>query len=93
MEDLYSSFSAKARDQVTAFLTRLGYEERVWIDEFQAYYNTEKPSFFGVKEVGASMTLKEAKRKESDGMMMMGGGGKGKGRDDFSGKGGKGKRR
>ncbi len=52
MEELFFSYPEKTRDAITAFLTKLGYEERVWIDEFQAYYHTEKPSFFGIKDDG-----------------------------------------
>lgn len=49
VEDAWSSLDAKKRLNIETFLTKLGYPEDVWIDEFQAYYLTEKPNFFGIR--------------------------------------------
>jgi hypothetical protein len=62
MEDFFFSFDDKTRDSITSFLTKLGYEERVWIDEFQAYYTTEKPSFFGLKDTATAKVGGKGKR-------------------------------
>lgn len=37
------------REHITNFLKRLGYSQEVIIDEYQAYKNTEKPNFFGIR--------------------------------------------
>jgi len=37
------------KGKIIQFLTKLGYCEKVWIDEYQAYRYTEKPNFFGFK--------------------------------------------
>jgi mRNA-degrading endonuclease RelE of RelBE toxin-antitoxin system len=39
------------RNHITAFLKKLGYCDKVLIDEYQAYRYTEKNNFFGVKLV------------------------------------------
>jgi len=36
------------RDKIVAFLKRLGYCDKVLIDEYQAYRYTEKDNFFGL---------------------------------------------
>lgn len=46
---MWSKLDAKTRSHIEDFLRRLGYPEHVWLDEFQAYYMTEKPNFFGIK--------------------------------------------
>jgi hypothetical protein len=37
------------RDYIIAFLKRLGYSDKVLIDEYQAYRYTEADNFFGIK--------------------------------------------
>jgi len=37
------------RNKIIAFLKKLGYCDKVIIDEYQAYRYTEKDNFFGVK--------------------------------------------
>jgi hypothetical protein len=39
----------KKRDYITKFLKRLGYSDKVIMDEYQAYRYSEKPNFFGIK--------------------------------------------
>ena len=45
----WNDMDDKTRDKIEAFLVKLGYPENVIVDEFQAYYFTEKKNFFGVK--------------------------------------------
>lgn len=47
VEQLWHSFTDGFRHSVTTLLTRMKYPEQVWLDEFQAYYYTEKEGFFG----------------------------------------------
>ena len=37
------------RNQIIQFLKKLGYCDKVLIDEYQAYRYSEKPNFFGIK--------------------------------------------
>jgi hypothetical protein len=37
------------RDHIIKFLKKLGYSDKVLIDEYQAYRYTEKENFFGIK--------------------------------------------
>jgi hypothetical protein len=37
------------RMKITIFLKKLGYSDKVIIDEYQAYRYSEKPNFFGIK--------------------------------------------
>lgn len=46
---LWASFSEEQRQHITRFLTKLGYQEQVIVDEFQAYHNTEAPNFWGIR--------------------------------------------
>lgn len=39
--------SIRQREIIAAFLRQCGYPDEVFIDEFQAYYYTERPGFFG----------------------------------------------
>jgi hypothetical protein len=48
VQALWSNLGEKKRDQITSFLKKLGYSDQVLIDEFQAYYMTEKKNFFGM---------------------------------------------
>jgi len=45
----WSSLTADTRTKITLYLKRLGYSDKVIIDEYQAYRYTEKPNFFGFK--------------------------------------------
>ena len=45
----WKAFPSKIRTHITKFLTRLGYSDKVIIDEYQAYRYTEKSNFFGIK--------------------------------------------
>jgi hypothetical protein len=49
VEDAWFKMDARKRQHIEGFLSRLGYPEHVWIDEFQAYFFTEKPNFFGTR--------------------------------------------
>jgi hypothetical protein len=44
----WSSLEPRVRDHITTFLTRLGYSQKVLLDEYQAYKATEPRNFFGV---------------------------------------------
>jgi len=46
---LWNGLEHKKKAYIECFLKRLGYPQHVWLDEFQAYYMTEKPNFFGIK--------------------------------------------
>lgn len=43
---LWNSFSPTAKEKITAMLMKMKYAEEVLLDEFQAYYYTEKAGFF-----------------------------------------------
>lgn len=47
--DKWNNLDKKTQNHIVCFLKRLGYPDEVIIDEFQAYYMTEKHNFFGVK--------------------------------------------
>ncbi len=47
------------RNIITTFLKKLGYSEKVLIDEYQAYRYTEAPNFFGIR---LSNTVSESNR-------------------------------
>lgn len=47
-EEWYS-LSLKTQTHITEFLKKLGYPEKVHLDEFQAYRATEPENFFGVR--------------------------------------------
>jgi hypothetical protein len=38
----------KKKDHITTFLRKLGYSDKVIVDEYQAYRYSEKPNFFGI---------------------------------------------
>lgn len=41
--------AVEVRDYLTRFLKRLGYGDKVIIDEYQAYRYSEAPNFFGIR--------------------------------------------
>jgi hypothetical protein len=47
--DKWNNLDKKTQNHIISFLKRLGYPDEVLIDEFQAYYMTEKSNFFGVR--------------------------------------------
>jgi hypothetical protein len=49
VKQLWDSLTTKERDRITAMLVTMRYpnREEILLDEFQAYYFTEKPNFFG----------------------------------------------
>jgi hypothetical protein len=47
--DKWEIMDVKTRNHIVSFLKRLGYSDEVIIDEFQAYFMTEKDNFFGIK--------------------------------------------
>ena len=47
VQKMWDSFDSKYKSNVISMLKRMGYPEHVMIDEFQAYYFTEKSNFFG----------------------------------------------
>lgn len=47
MMNLWESLAPLTKRRIEDFLNRLGYPHNKHIDEFQAYYNTEKGNFFG----------------------------------------------
>lgn len=47
--DAWHGFSDAQRLHITKFLTKLGYDACVHIDEFQAYNNTEARNFWGIE--------------------------------------------
>lgn len=49
IKDLWESLTTKERDRITTLLLAMRYppREEILLDEFQAYYFTEKPNFFG----------------------------------------------
>ena len=44
----WDSMDSKKREYITTFLKKLGYSDKVIIDEYQAYRYSEKPNFFGI---------------------------------------------
>jgi hypothetical protein len=53
VEDLWSSFSCEDRTVIEKFLAKCGYHKDMFLDEFQAYWFTEKNprKFFGLKSL------------------------------------------
>ncbi len=49
IENEWKGLKEQTRVKITDFLKRLGYSDKVIIDEYQAYRYTEKPNFFGFK--------------------------------------------
>jgi hypothetical protein len=45
----WTEMDKNARNYIIDFLRRLGYSDKVIIDEYQAYRYTEAPNFFGIK--------------------------------------------
>jgi len=45
----WNELPESTRNYLTNFLKKLGYSEKVWIDEYQAYKYSEPSNFFGVK--------------------------------------------
>lgn len=48
VENVWRMMDGCKRQHIEYFLKKLGYPEHVWVDEFQAYYLTEKSNFFGI---------------------------------------------
>jgi hypothetical protein len=44
----WTELDEKKRVYITKFLQRLGYSDKVIVDEYQAYRYSEKPNFFGI---------------------------------------------
>ena len=49
IDDEWEEIDAKKREKITDFLKRLGYCDKVIVDEYQAYRYSEKSNFFGIK--------------------------------------------
>ncbi len=49
IEREWNEMEERKREYIKLFLQRLGYQECVWIDEYQAYRYTEAPNFFGIQ--------------------------------------------
>lgn len=49
IENLWNSFNIKTKNHIEKMLEKMGYDRKVFLDEFQAYYFTEKSNFFGIK--------------------------------------------
>lgn len=49
VDTIWEEMNKKSKDNVLKMLKKMGYPDRkdILIDEFQAYYFTEKPNFFG----------------------------------------------
>lgn len=47
IKKMWDSFDTKYKSNVISMLGKMGYPEHVMLDEFQAYYYTEKTNFFG----------------------------------------------
>lgn len=45
---MWQSLDTLTKERIVDFLSRLGYPPEKHIDEFQAYFNTERDNFFGV---------------------------------------------
>ena len=46
VDHLWNGLDSASKKRIVELLTRMGYPEHVWMDEFQAYYYTE-PTLFG----------------------------------------------
>lgn len=49
IDDEWAKLDAKKREKIIEFLKKLGYCDKVIVDEYQAYRYSEKANFFGVK--------------------------------------------
>ena len=49
IDDEWSEMDVKKREKIADFLKRLGYCDKVIVDEYQAYRYSEKSNFFGIK--------------------------------------------
>ena len=49
IDDEWEEMDAKKREKIMDFLKRLGYCDKVIVDEYQAYRYSEKSNFFGIK--------------------------------------------
>ena len=49
IDEEWNDIEENKRNKIIAFLKKLGYEDKVLIDEYQAYRYTEKDNFFDVK--------------------------------------------
>ena len=59
----WSSLSLKTQSLITEFLKKLGYPEKVHLDEFQAYRATEAENFFGFRlEISKESSHKKSRR-------------------------------
>jgi hypothetical protein len=47
VEKLFHNFSEKYKNNALKMLKKMNYPDHVLLDEFQAYYFTEKENFFG----------------------------------------------
>jgi hypothetical protein len=47
VKKMWDSFDNKYKSNVISMLGKMGYPDHVMLDEFQAYYYTEKTNFFG----------------------------------------------
>lgn len=47
IKKMWESFDSKYKSNVISMLGKMGYPDHVILDEFQAYYYTEKTNFFG----------------------------------------------
>lgn len=45
----WNNLDQTSKNHIYKFLKSMGYEDKVIIDEYQAYRYTEKPNFFGIK--------------------------------------------
>jgi len=49
IDDEWAEMDVKKREKIADFLKRLGYCDKVIVDEYQAYRYSEKSNFFGIK--------------------------------------------
>ena len=49
IDEEWNNIEENKRNKIIVFLKKLGYDDKVLIDEYQAYRYTEKDNFFGVK--------------------------------------------
>jgi len=49
IEREWNEFKEPVRNWITSFLQRLGYSEKVLLDEYQAYRYSEADNFFGIR--------------------------------------------
>lgn len=48
IQNEWNNMDSKKRNHITIFLKKLGYSDKVIIDEYQAYRYSEKDNFFGI---------------------------------------------